>query len=219
MASSEACGVAACGEKISPVDVFCPNVDHGDLLLFQQEPVGRTRWWVVNTLRTIVVALVVLAAAHDTPWPIYLLAVTIGFSRIWAALHAHQLARSVGLAGWTAIGCVTAIVATAQLGDEMRIVWTAAVIPPLAVLAWFGAQGTIVLTRREAPGIEREATRAIAGSYTVAAVAVVAWWLTDGGSRDRFVELPQQLSRWLGFAGLGTALGALLIAALGALLM
>lgn len=220
LTSAERCSVEECTRETSPVAVFCPEINHGDLLLFQDAPVGRTRWWLVNTARSVVVGLVVAAAAYATPWPIYLLAVFAGLACIGLPLHAHRRARTIGLAGWAVISAVTAVAAAADVGtDGMQAVWTAGVALPLATALLFGLQGPMVLSGDDAPGAEREAARGAAGSYALAVVMATAWWLISGTLADRFVAIPAAVSRWLLFGAVGTALGAALIAAVGAFLV
>lgn len=77
--------------------------------------------------------------------------------------------------------------------------------------------------RRKKPteprGTDREAARGAAGSFLMAALAVIAWGLTSTALGNRFVTVPDVVRRWLALSALGAVLGALLMAAVGAFLV
>lgn len=217
---SERCRIGECSADRSSVDVYCRDPRHGDLLLLRDWPSGRMRWWAVNALRTAVVGLVVLSAGLEAVWPIYLLATAVGAGCIGLLLHAHPFAQAVGIAGWLVSMMVAwSLAAVSVDGDARRVVVTVIVGLPVALGAILGVLVIRYVTRDLVDGVLREATGAVGASVVTAAVLILVWWATIGPLADRFVEVPEGVSRWFLVSGLGSVLSGMLAAAIGGLLL
>lgn len=207
---SEQCPSVPCVAPITSVDLYCPDEGHGDFLLFQDRPTGRRRVVAINTIRGVVVALALLAASRDTIWPIYLIAVAAGAALIGLLLHATQLGKRVGWGTWLVVAATACVVElAAPEGAALRGVWTVAVGVPLLAALFIGCTGAVYESQSEDLGL----TAGIAVPVVSGTFAVLTWWLTGGPHADRFVGVPDALSRWCLFAGLGAGLAAALYAA------
>ena len=210
----ERCPVETCTATIGSLDLYCTDREHSEFLLLCDHPSRRARLWALAVTCGVIGVLVTMAADRQSIWPVYVLPVVTGCLLIGLPLRAHRIGRSVGLALW--LSAAVSVAAFALFSDEpaaARVIWTLALVVPLAALATIAVSGVAEMDREG----DFEGLGLLAMPTIAAVILAAAWWSTTGSLSNHLVGVPDTASRWLLYAALCGVLASSLMSMLAAL--